>query len=189
MADVTFATLVAAAGEELSGQAVRGAVDHSALASQVVPPAVGQAVADSAAKLPQGMDTAIQESAQAAAQMPAFTWGGYIQALGVLFVLVALFCVTLWLVRRFGRFRFLPRPGSLPRDALVMEAQLPLGPRKGLMVVRFLNKRLLLGVTEQRISLLSEEQAEHEPDSADFQTIMENARRSADHEPAGHPPA
>ncbi|MBO4300621.1 MAG: flagellar biosynthetic protein FliO, partial [Desulfovibrio sp.] len=130
--------------------------------------------ATAASQLSQGMDVALQGTAQAA---PVFTWGGYIQALGLLFVLVALFCLALWLARRFGRFRFLPRPGSLPRDALLMEAQLPLGPRKGLMVVRFLNKRLLLGVTEQHISLLSEEQAENDPDSANFETIMEDVRR------------
>lgn len=115
--------------------------------------------------------------AEQAASPPVFTWGGYIQALGMLFLLLALFVAALWLVRRFGNFRFMPRPGALPRDALIMEAQLPLGPRKGLMVVRFLNRRLLLGVTEQRITLLREEQAEHEPDRADFSTIMEDAHR------------
>ncbi len=81
--------------------------------------------------------------------------------------------------RRFGKFNFMPRPGALPRDALVMEAQLPLGPRKGLMVVRFLNKRLLLGVTDQQITLLTEEQAKHEPENVDFQQVMEEARRGA----------
>lgn len=128
----------------------------------------------------------------AGASVPAFTWGGYVQALGILFVLLAVLCLTLWAARRFGRFRFLPRSGGLPREALFMEAQLPLGPRRGLMVVRFLNKRLLLGVTEQRITLLSEEQAEHvehEPDGADFQHLMENARHGADHGAGGDMPA
>ncbi len=193
MASPVYALL--AAGEEFSGQAVRGAVQPSGAAAQAaVPPGLEQTVAQAAQQLRQGLEAALQGSAQAAelagqavdaagqaaaVAPPVFTWGGYIQAVGVLFVLVALFCLALWLARRFGRFRFLPRPGSLPRDALVMEAQLPLGPRKGLMVVRFLNKRLLLGITDQRITLLSEEQAQHEPDSADFQEIMEDARRSA----------
>jgi len=93
--------------------------------------------------------------------------------------MVAVLWLAVWLARRFGKFNFLPRPGALPRDALVMEAQLPLGPRKGLMVVRFLNKRLLLGVTDQQITLLTEEQAQHEPENADFKQIMEEARRGA----------
>ena len=97
----------------------------------------------------------------------------------ILFLLVAVLWLAVWLARRFGKFNFLPRPGALPRDALVMEAQLPLGPRKGLMVVRFLNKRLLLGVTDQQITLLTEEQAQHEPENADFKQIMEEARRGA----------
>ena len=83
------------------------------------------------------------------------------------------------LARWVGKFNFLPRPGALLRDALVMESQLPLGPRKGLMVVRFLNRRLLLGVTDQQITLLTEEQAQHEPENADFKQIMEEARRGA----------
>ena len=109
----------------------------------------------------------------------SFSWGGYIQAVGLLFLLIAVLCLVVWLVRRFGKFNFLPRPGSLPRNALAMEAQLPLGPRKGLMVVRFLNRRLLLGVTDQQITLLTEEQAEHEPGNADFQQVMEEAHRGA----------
>ena len=109
----------------------------------------------------------------------SFSWGGYIQAVGILFVLVAVLCLVVWLARRFGKFNFMPRPGALPRDALVMEAQLPLGPRKGLMVVRFLNRRLLLGVTDQQITFLTEEQAQHGPENADFQQIMEEARRGA----------
>ncbi|MDE5878695.1 MAG: flagellar biosynthetic protein FliO, partial [Desulfovibrio sp.] len=88
----------------------------------------------------------------------AFSWSGYMQAVGILCLLLAGLWFVLWLVRRYGRFNFLPRPGALPRGALVMEAQMPLGPRKGLMVVRFLNTRLLLGVTDQQICLLKEEE-------------------------------
>ncbi|WP_291440252.1 flagellar biosynthetic protein FliO [Desulfovibrio sp.] len=110
----------------------------------------------------------------------SFSWGGYAQAVGILFLLVALLWLVVWLVRRFGKFNFLPRPGALPKGALVMEAQLPLGPRKGLMVVRFLNRRLLLGVTDQHITLLTEEQAQHEPQNKDFQHVMEEVARGAD---------
>lgn len=115
-----------------------------------------------------------QISGEAARQLGQFSWSGYLEAVGILFFLLALLWLLAWAVRRYGRFNFLPRPGALPRGALVMEAQMPLGPRKGLMVVRFLNRRLLLGVTDQQITLLTEEKAQHEPHD-DFQKIMEQA--------------
>ncbi|WP_092154754.1 flagellar biosynthetic protein FliO [Desulfovibrio legallii] len=128
-----------------------------------------------------GQAAASQAAGQAATLgQSAFSWGGYAQAIGVLFLLLGVLWLAVWLVRRFGKFNFMPRPGALPRGALVMEAQLPLGPRKGLMVVRFLNKRLLLGVTDQQITLLHEEEAHHEPPETPFQQAMDQARRDAD---------
>jgi Flagellar biogenesis protein len=67
-----------------------------------------------------------------------------------------------------------------------MGAQLPLGPRKGLMVVRFLNKRLLLGVTEQQISLLTEEEASDGSQDSKFQDIMREASTSDAGADSGH---
>ncbi len=86
----------------------------------------------------------------------AFTWGGYFEAVGILFLLLGLLWCAAWFVRRSGRWNFIPRPGALPRDALFLETQLPLGAKKGLAVVRFLNTRLLLGITEHRITVLKE---------------------------------
>jgi flagellar protein FliO/FliZ len=103
-----------------------------------------------------------------AASVPAFSWSGYIQAVGVLFLLVGLLWLALWAVRRHGGlFRAVPGAGGFSRDDLRLEAQLPVGPRKGLMVVRFLNKRLLLGVTDQQITLLTEQDLDHEHGSDD----------------------
>ena len=160
--------LLAAAEGGLAGSAVRGAVEGS----------VEGSVGGTVGSVAQEAVTAVAEPAVALGQS-SFSWGSYIQAVGIVFLLVAVLWLAVWLARRFGKFNFMPRPGSLPRDALVMEAQLPLGPRKGLMVVRFLNKRLLLGVTDQQITLLTEEQAKHEPENADFQQVMEEARRGA----------
>ncbi len=87
-------------------------------------------------------------------QATAFTWGGYFQALGVLLLLLALLWGLLWLLRKYGKFRFMPTGNTFPRAGLQLETQLPLGPRKGLMVVRYLDERLLLGVTEHNITLL-----------------------------------
>lgn len=137
--------------------------------------------------LGQGVDYASSQAFERAAEVtpasasalgqPAFSWSGYVQAIGILCLLLALLWFVLWLVRRYGRFSFLPRPGALPRGALVMEAQMPLGPRKGLMVVRFLNKRLLLGVTEQQITLLGEDDAHLESQDKDFEGVMDDCRR------------
>ena len=176
--------LLAAADGGLSGSAVRGVVNAGAQASAATPSGLEQTVAAAAEQMLRGLDMAAQaaQSVGIATEKTAesmvepvsalghssFSWSSYIQAVGILFLLVALLWLAVWLARRFGKFNFLPRPGSLPRDALVMEAQLPLGPRKGLMVVRFLNKRLLLGVTDQQITLLTEEQAQHVPGNADF---------------------
>ena len=164
--------LLAAADGGLAGSAVRGTVEGAAGST------VGSSVGGTVGSVAQGAATAVAEPAAALGQS-SFSWGSYIQAVGILFLLVAVLWLAVWLARRFGKFNFMPRPGALPRDALVMEAQLPLGPRKGLMVVRFLNKRLLLGVTDQQITLLTEEQAKHEPENADFQQVMEEARRGA----------
>lgn len=107
----------------------------------------------------------------------AFSWGGYLQAIGVLLLLLAALWAAVWLLRKYGPFRFLPAPGAFPRDALRIEAQVPLGPRKGLVVVRFLDRRLLLGVTDQRISLLTETDADHEHTNDDFDTLLEAAHQ------------
>ena len=113
------------------------------------------------------------------APMPGgeFSWWGYVRALGVLFLALGALWAALWLLRRSGRFAGMPRTGSLPRDALYLEGHLGLGPHKGLMVVRFLNKRLLLGVTEHQITLLTEtdpDDVPHPSQSKDFQSCLDN---------------
>lgn len=118
--------------------------------------------------------TNIASNPVAANAQNAFSWGGYFQAIGILCLLLALLWFGVWCIRRYGKFNFIPRPGALPKDALIMEAQMPLGPKKGLMVVRFLNRRLLLGVTEHQISLITEENASHEGPANNFQEVMES---------------
>jgi len=106
------------------------------------------------------------------------SWWSYVQALGVLFLVLGVLWAALWLLRRSGRFAGMPRPGSLPRDGLYLEGHLNLGPRKGLMVVRFLNKRLLLGITEHQITLLTETDPNDVPPSpaaTTFQRCLDNA--------------
>lgn len=157
---------------------VREAADFAKRAVELAGDALGKAIDlasdkafESAANV--GVNIATPHAEQVA--QPVFSWGGYIQALGVMCVLLALLWFAVWAIRRYGKFNFLPRPGSLPRDSLVMEAQMPLGPRKGLMVVRFMGRRLLLGVTDQHISLLTEERNTDEHDKSNFEDFLDNA--------------
>lgn len=175
---------------ELSGHIISGKVGAAGAANHIDP-----GIAQDAESIIHGVDEAVRSlghinaapaagatshaasdaaTAAVSAGQHAFSWSGYIQALGILLLLLALIWILLWLLKRYGRFNFLPRPGSMPRNALYMEAQLPLGPRKGLMVVRFLNKRLLIGVTDHQISLLAEEKTEHEARDPGFAKIMED---------------
>lgn len=171
----------------LSGHAVRGLVDTPGQPETVANADLSQLehtvhqAADYAIRalnmtgqaLGEAVDTVSDKAFQVAANtgMPAgtglgetaFSWSGYIQALGVMCLLLALLWFLVWALRRYGKFNFLPRPGALPRDSLMMEAQMPLGPRKGLMVVRFMDRRLLLGVTDHRISLLAEDFSHRQP--------------------------
>jgi flagellar protein FliO/FliZ len=102
--------------------------------------------------------------------------------LGALFLVLGILWAALWLLRRSGRFAGMPRVGSLPRDGLYLEGHLSLGPRKGLTVVRFLNKRLLLGITEHQITLLTETDPDDAPPppsaAAAFQSCLDDAAGS-----------
>lgn len=124
-----------------------------------------------------------------------FSWGGYFEAIGVMLILLACLWGALWVVRRYGKFRFIPAPGAFPRGGLVVETQLPLGPRKGLFVVRYLNQRLLLGVTDQQITLLQEnhmrrqDAADEHADSVDEKDAELFARMLAEEGGPDHVPA
>jgi len=83
-------------------------------------------------------------------------------ALALLFILALIFAAY-WLLRRYG-----PKLGLGPAGRggmLRLLAHLSLGPRKSVVVVRFLHKNLVLGVTDQAITLLTEETANDHDDS------------------------
>ena len=169
-----------AAGGDVE-ETVHHAVDMAADAFRETGEALSQAVtaaSDSAFEGAANVGANIANAPAAAAQS-AFSWGGYFQALGILCILLAVLWFAVWCVRRYGKFNFIPRPGALPKDALIMEAQMPLGPKKGLMVVRFMNRRLLLGVTEHQISLLTEDGAGAKPQGKGFQDVMDSVREAS----------
>ncbi|MCL1940239.1 MAG: flagellar biosynthetic protein FliO [Desulfovibrionaceae bacterium] len=95
------------------------------------------------------------------------SWRGYFEALAILCFLLFGFFSLLWLLKRFSRggLRF----GAAGPD-LRIESRLALGPKKWVMAVRYLDKRLLLGVTEQNITLLAEMPLPADPDKEQADT-------------------
>ena len=82
------------------------------------------------------------------------------QMAGALFLVLALLLLASYFLRRYG-----PRlgVGGNRRSGLELMGQLPLGPRRGVAVVRFLDRVLVLGVTEHQVNLLTELIEEKEP--------------------------
>lgn len=122
------------------------------------------------------VDTALHTAGGSSAQVESvFSWGSYFQAIGVMCLLLAVLWGAVWAIRRYGKFNFIPSPVNLPRDALKMEAQLPLGSKKGLAVIKFLDRRLLLGITEQNIILLKDTGIYNERDAQEFEQLLKGA--------------
>ena len=128
-------------------------------------------------------ETAAQPAPPLPLPAPEFSWLGYVQAIAVMVLVLLVLWGVVWLLRRSGRFAGIPR-ATLPKGSLFVEGQLNIAPRKGLVVVRFLNKRLLLGVTEQQICMLTE--LELHEDKPSFDSCLaeaagkESARTDAD---------
>lgn len=87
---------------------------------------------------------------------PMTAWWGYFEALGWLCFALAALWLFLWLLKRRGA---LGLSGASVPDMRI-ESRLALGPKKWVIVTRHLDRRLILGVTEQQITLLSDRPAE-----------------------------
>ena len=91
-----------------------------------------------------------------------------------LLVLLAFIFAAFWLLKRYGGKFGIGPAGRAGKLRLV--DHLPVGPRKSVVVVRYLDKDLVLGITEQSITFLTE--ADHAP-AADFaDALAQNARNS-----------
>ncbi len=86
-----------------------------------------------------------------------YSWGSYFEGIGLIVVLLIAMYALLWFLRKKGNGSFIPLPSRFTRNDLRIEAQLPLGPKKTLYVVKYLNKRLLIGTGEDSISLITED--------------------------------
>ena len=90
-------------------------------------------------------------------QLPAVNSGAtLLTTAGYLFLLLGVIFLAYYLLKRFGV------PGALTsgRGGPRMLSRLMLGNRQSVTVVRYQGKDLLLGVTENQITLLSETEAD-----------------------------
>jgi len=90
-----------------------------------------------------------------------------------LLLILGLIFLALHLLKRYG---LTARLQGRQSSTLWVEERVALGPRKQLVLVRFLNKRLVLGVTDSGINLIAEHQSDHEATS-DFQTALDQENR------------
>ncbi len=77
--------------------------------------------------------------------------GDFLQVMGWLFFILACLIALLYLLKRFA-----PKAALAVDGKLTILGQVGLGPKKSLVVVRFLNKMLVLGVTDTQINLITE---------------------------------
>ncbi|HMM39622.1 MULTISPECIES: flagellar biosynthetic protein FliO [Desulfovibrio] len=127
------------------------------------------------------------DAANATAALPpipdASLLGSVLSMAAALSLVLALIFLGFYLVRRFG-------PASLTRArggaAPALLGRLFLGNRQSVAVVRVLGKTLVLGVTEQQISLLAEAETTDAPaQGAGFSRILdEQGRKSSPDDPA-----
>lgn len=92
-------------------------------------------------------------------QPPAEAWpsaaGSGLRSMAAIFLVLCLVCVLAWLLRR-GVFRL---GGRTKAGGLAVEAAVPLGDRRSLVIVTVEGRRLLLGLTPVQVSLVAELQA------------------------------
>ena len=176
-------TIERTAPPESSGPTALGAGDSFLRQNNATAAAPHTAASGAAGAAISGRNATSLGSALAGAEESAFSWGGYFKGIGALFLILAALWGVVWFLRRRGS---LPGMGGLPRGQFSIEAQLALSPKKKLILVRFLNSRLLLGVTDQQITLLKEV---GEPDgreestkstARDFAEVIKNASQKND---------
>lgn len=98
--------------------------------------------------------------------------GAALQVAAVLFLMIAFLYFGFWALKRFGPSGGF---GTMGKSDMKVEGQLPLGPKKSVMVVRILDKRLVLGVTDSSINMLTELDDANDDTEKDFQTALDSA--------------
>lgn len=126
-------------------------------------------------------------TSQQAPELPSYesAWGGYVKSLSVLFFVLAIVVVCMLLLKRgtsltdictnlFAKGKEGKQKKHLP---LTVAQRYTIDQRKSLLVVHFLNKTLLLGVTDAGIHVLEESlqkgSSTHEENVASFHAHLE----------------
>lgn len=107
---------------------------------------------ETAAAAQNAAETAALAAQSAVQAVPFYNWTGYFMGVALMFLMLGMLWFGARFLRQKGGMRFFGQT-----DALNVDSRLVLSPRKHLLVVRYRGKRLLLGVTEHNISLLSED--------------------------------
>lgn len=89
-----------------------------------------------------------------------------------LFILLGLLFLGFYLLKRYGHKAGFG-PGASNR--LKLMGMLNIGPKKSIVVVRFLNKDLVLGVTDSQINLLTETQVDDQNKQEFSRVLSEKA--------------
>lgn len=99
-----------------------------------------------------------------------------IQMAVVLLLLLGVILLAYYMLKKFGPKMGLGLPGRT--DKLAFMGQLSLGPKKSIVLVRFLNRTLVLGVTEQSINYLTEAKTDNEDADTGFAATFKKTARS-----------
>ena len=88
---------------------------------------------------------------------PVFTWSSYISA--IVFLLFMLLCLyfLLYFVKKYSKKGMFLQKTSFNSEDLKIENKLYLDNKKCLYVIKYLDKYVLLGATDQSINVLSED--------------------------------
>lgn len=96
--------------------------------------------------------------------------GSILKMGGALFFILAMLLLAFYLLRRFNI------GGSFPgvrKGALQIVDRLPIGPRQNITVVKYKDREMVVGVTQDRITLLHAGDEGHEPRNKDFSGYLE----------------
>lgn len=183
MSYLRLAALAAAAGALWAplARAAEQAANATALAANATANATARALdlagqaADGASGAAGALSGALPDAGEGVKTLPQAgdMTGALFQVAGVLCLLLALIFVGFWVLKRFGKRMGL---GVFGTGALRIEGTMSLGPKKNIVVVRFLNKRMVLGVTDASINLLTEMDTGDDTDRKDFDKALEDAR-------------
>lgn len=98
---------------------------------------------------------------------------------GYLFLLLGVIYLAYYLLKRFGIQGMIGATGS---NAPQLVSRLMLNNRQSVAVVRYKDKDLVLGVTEERITLLTETEADEEEAPVQTKNFASFLKRSTDNE-------